>query len=59
MMIMLFAVFLGILPASGLYTPGDGDVSDRLRHLILPVMTLTLASVGDYTRYVRAAVMEQ
>ena len=59
MMIMLFAVFLGILPASGLYTPGDGDFADRLRHLILPVMTLTLASVGDYTRYVRAAVMEQ
>ena len=59
MMIMIFAAILGILPAGGLYTPGDGSLGDRLRHMILPIMTLTLASVGDYTRYVRAAVMEQ
>ena len=59
MMIMIFAVFLGALPAGGLYTPGDGSLSDRARHLVLPVLTLTVASIGDYTRYVRAAVMEQ
>ncbi len=59
MMIMIFAVFLGALPAGGLYTPGDGGLSDRAQHLVLPVLTLTLASIGDYTRYVRAAVMEQ
>ncbi len=59
MMIMIFAAILGVLPAGGLYTPGDGSLTDRLRHLVLPIMTLTLASVGDYTRYVRAAVMEQ
>ena len=59
MMIMIFAVFLGALPAGGLFTPGDGSLSDRARHLVLPVLTLTLASIGDYTRYVRAAVMEQ
>ncbi len=59
MMIMVFAAILGVLPAGGLYTPGDGGLADRVRHLILPIMTLTLASVGDYTRFVRAAVMEQ
>ena len=59
MMIMVFAVFLGVLPAGGMMTVGDGGFLDRLRHLLLPVMTLTLASIGDYTRYVRAAVMEQ
>ena len=59
MMIMIFAAILGVLPAGGLYTPGDGSLADRVRHLILPIMTLTLASVGDYTRYGRAAVTEQ
>ncbi len=59
MLIMVFAVFWSVLPAGGMYTVGEGGMTDRLRHLILPVMALTLASVGDYTRYVRAAVMEQ
>ncbi len=36
----------------------NGDVADRLRHLVLPVATLTIASIGGYTRYVRAAMRE-
>ena len=59
MLIMVFAVFWNVLPAGGMSTVGDGGFVDRLRHLMLPIMALTLASVGDYTRYVRAAVMEQ
>ncbi len=59
MLIMVFAVFWGVLPAGGMSTVGDGGIADRTRHLILPILALTLASVGDYTRYVRAAVMEQ
>ena len=37
---------------------GAGDIADRVRHLILPVATLTLANLGGYTRYVRAAMRE-
>ena len=59
MMMMLFAVTLGWLPAGGMATPGASGFWDRAEHLVLPVMTLTLASVGGYTRYVRAAMMEQ
>lgn len=54
-LILVFAVELGWLPPSGI---GAGDLGDRLRHLVLPVATLTLTSVGGYTRYVRAAMRE-
>ena len=57
-LILVFAAGLGWLPASGITTAGAGDLADRLRHLALPVATLTLASAGGYTRYVRAAMGE-
>lgn len=55
---MVFSVWLGILPASGVATVGDGSLGDRLLHLVLPTVTLTVFSIGHYTRYVRAAMME-
>ncbi len=58
MLIIGFAVILGWLPASGMFTIGDGSLGDRLQHLVLPVATLTLASVGAYIRFLRAAVIE-
>jgi peptide/nickel transport system permease protein len=58
MLMMVFSVRLGILPASGVATIGDGSLGDRLVHLILPTVTLTVFSIGHYTRYVRAAMME-
>jgi peptide/nickel transport system permease protein len=58
MMMMVFSVSLGLLPAGGVATPGDGGLSDRLLHLVLPVATLTLSSIGHYTRFVRAAMIE-
>jgi peptide/nickel transport system permease protein len=57
-LILIFAAGLGWLPASGVATPGVADVTDRLRHLILPVATLSLTSVGGYTRYVRVAMRD-
>jgi peptide/nickel transport system permease protein len=58
MLILVFAVALGWLPAGGIATVGDGGLMDRLRHLALPVATLTLASMGGHLRYVRAAMIE-
>ncbi|MFI4948712.1 MAG: ABC transporter permease [Alphaproteobacteria bacterium] len=58
MLILIFAAGLGWLPASGIATAGMSNLGDRLAHLVLPVATLTLASVGGYTRYVRAAMKE-
>jgi peptide/nickel transport system permease protein len=57
-LILVFAAGLGWLPASGIATAGKADLGDRLSHLVLPVATLTLASIGGYTRYVRAAMRE-
>ncbi|MFN3077780.1 MAG: ABC transporter permease [Alphaproteobacteria bacterium] len=58
MLIALFAVILGWLPAGGVATIGEGGIADRLRHLILPVATLTLAGIGQHSRYMRAAMIE-
>jgi peptide/nickel transport system permease protein len=58
MLILIFAVTLGLLPAGGIATIGDGGIPDRLRHLALPVATLTLASMGSHLRYMRAAMIE-
>ncbi len=55
-LILVFAAGLGWLPASGIATAGINDAADRLRHLVLPVTTLTLVSAASYTRYVRAAM---
>lgn len=58
MMILLFAVKLHWLPASGLSDVGDGSFGDYARHLLMPVVTLALASTGGFTRFVRAAMIE-
>ncbi|WP_158045927.1 ABC transporter permease [Skermanella pratensis] len=58
--IILFAVVLGVLPAGGMApVGGTGGLWERLPYLVMPVATLTLVSVGGYTRFVRAAVIEQ
>ncbi len=57
-MILVFAVKLHWLPASGSGDLGDGGLADQARHLAMPVITLALASTGQFIRYVRAAMME-
>ena len=59
LLIILFAVILGWLPAGGMRSSGgDGGLLDRVRHLILPVATLSAATVATYTRHLRAALIE-
>jgi peptide/nickel transport system permease protein len=55
---LIVAVQWHLLPASGTSTVGDGDIWDQLRHLVLPVTTLALAGTGQFTRFVRAAMIE-
>ena len=57
-MILVFAVRLHWFPASGISTVGDGSFGDYFRHLVMPVITLALASAGQFTRFVRAAMIE-
>ena len=58
LLILLFAVTLGVLPASGMHDIGDGSFVDRIRHMVLPVLTLSAATVAGYTRHVRAMMIE-
>ena len=63
MLIVVFAVTLNWLPAGGMETIGGSAeglawVLARARYLVLPVIALSVASIGGLTRYVRAAMME-
>ncbi|TDI63768.1 MAG: ABC transporter permease [Alphaproteobacteria bacterium] len=58
MLIILFAVLIPVLPASGVSSIGGGGFLDHARHLVLPVVTLTIFSVGSYTRFMRASTIE-
>jgi peptide/nickel transport system permease protein len=63
--ILVFAVTLRVLPSSGMYGPfidreSFAGVLDLLTHLILPVVTLTLAwTLPTYLRLARAGVIEE
>jgi len=41
-----------------MHTVGAGSFLDSVRHMVLPVITLSIASIGGLTRYVRAAMIE-
>ncbi len=54
----LFSLQLGWFPTSGYSTPGDGSLSDVLRHLILPACVLSVQFVAILMRYTRSSVLE-
>ena len=64
MLIVLFSIRLGWLPSGGAETIASGlsglaDLAlDRLRHMVLPGVTLALFFIAVYARVTRAAVME-
>ena len=58
LLILLFSVFAGVLPASGMETINDGGLIDRVLHMLLPVATLSFATVAGYTRHVSASMSE-
>jgi peptide/nickel transport system permease protein len=59
MLIIVFGLQLRLLPLGGMATLGtDFNLVDRIRHLILPVATLSLVGVGRYVRFLRASMLE-
>jgi peptide/nickel transport system permease protein len=58
LLILLFSVQLGWLPAGGIETVGAGGLGDRLAHLALPVLTLTVVTAGSLLRFTRSAMLE-
>lgn len=57
MLILLFSVTLGWLPANAVPV-GSTGFWDNAKALILPVITLSMVSIGGVTRYVRSALNE-
>ena len=59
MMLIIFSVVLGWLPAGGAITPGKAnDIVDRIRHLIMPVVVLSLVQVAGQSRFIRSSMLE-
>jgi peptide/nickel transport system permease protein len=58
--ILTLSVQLRLFPVGGMLTIGasDWDLGDRLTHLIGPVLTLSLAGIANYTRYLRTEVLD-
>jgi peptide/nickel transport system permease protein len=64
MLIIIFAVQLGVLPAGGTETIGADTssnwaiIKDRLFYLILPTLSLSVQQIGGFVRFVRSSMME-
>lgn len=64
MLVLVFTYWARLLPAFGAagldsdYLRGGAWMIDRLRHLALPLATLTLVGIGGAARFVRGAMLE-
>jgi peptide/nickel transport system permease protein len=59
MLMIIFAVQLRWLPTSGISTPGfERDPVDRVKHLIMPVVVLSLLFIAQWSRFMRASMLE-
>jgi peptide/nickel transport system permease protein len=64
-LILIFSVWLPVLPAGGTQTIGTentlgfwADLLDRSKYLILPVLSLSLQQIGRFARFTRSAMLE-
>ncbi|MGL5122854.1 MAG: ABC transporter permease [Fusobacteriaceae bacterium] len=62
-LISIFAVKLDFLPMNGMITPGKDAIGidrivDIMKHLVLPVIAVTLGSLASLVRYIRNAMLE-
>ena len=63
MLVLLFALVIPILPVAGMRavdSSGGGarDVIDVLHHLVLPVLTLSLVYLAQYSRLARSSMLD-
>jgi peptide/nickel transport system permease protein len=58
--ILILSVQLRAFPVGGMLTLGNDnfDVGDRVSHLIGPVLTLSLAGIANFSRYMRTETLE-
>ncbi len=56
LLLIIFAVEFGVLPARGTGEPGNA--MDMLRHLVLPASALAITWIGYFARLVRSSFLE-
>jgi peptide/nickel transport system permease protein len=56
---MFFSVYLHLLPSSGTESLQGGGWLDKLLHLILPVLVMTVVHVGIYGRFIQEQMKEE
>lgn len=59
LLIQLFAMGLGVLPAQAAQSSSDFVIFTEPRAMLLPVLTLTGVTVAMYSRYQRSAALDQ
>ena len=58
-LILAFSVSLRLLPSSGIASSGnEGDLGDRLQHLIMPALVLSTTVLPYVVRFTRSALLE-
>src|SRR5215831_12068988 len=59
MLILLFSEVVHLLPPSGLSEYGrEADLTARVRHAILPTLTLGLIQMASFMRFTRSSLLE-
>lgn len=58
-LIVVFAVELGIMPTNGMRTVGVDTVGDVAWHLVLPVLTLCIGNLASFTQYIRSSTISE
>src|SRR6267143_2587284 len=58
-LILAFSVSLRLLPSSGIVSSGnEGDLGDRLQHLIMPALVLSTTVLPYVVRFTRSALLD-
>ncbi|WOO37496.1 ABC transporter permease [Anaerocolumna sp. AGMB13020] len=58
-LIYIFTIKLGVLPSSGMKTLGtESGALDVIKHMIMPVIVLSVSMAGNNIRYIRSSMLE-
>jgi len=58
MLQLLLSIKWGWLPAAGYETIGASGVRDRLAHLVMPALVLSLATIASWSRFLRSSLID-
>ncbi len=58
MFVVVFAEKLQMFPSSGIQTPGVESIIDKMRYMVLPIIVLSIQSIGAWVRYMRSSLLE-